>query len=149
MNTRTPDGELLPIEERRRIHRKDWYERNKEAILKRQKAYSRELYKTNPEKVLARGRAWYARNRESELVRSRIKNRIKYGLPEPTRVMPDDCECCGGRNRDGRALSLDHCHATGAFRGWLCAKCNLGIGKLGDTAESLQRAIDYLKRSVE
>jgi hypothetical protein len=42
------------------------------------------------------------------------------------------------------ALNLDHDHTTGAIRGLLCFKCNTGIGKLGDSAEMLLRAADYL-----
>lgn len=44
-------------------------------------------------------------------------------------------------------LSIDHCHDTGKVRGLLCHDCNTGIGKLGDSPERLQVAIDYLARS--
>lgn len=63
--------------------------------------------------------------------------------------MPEACECCGeietGRNS---VLSLDHDHLTGVFRGWLCNKCNLGIGLLGDTAESVEKAVTYLRLNL-
>jgi hypothetical protein len=147
-DTRTPDGALLPIEERRKIYRRRWYEQNKEAVLKRQKAYVQEIYKTNPDKLRQTQRAWYARNRESQRIRAEIKNRRVYGLPEPTRPRPETCECCGRENKR-RVLALDHCHLTGRFRGWLCDACNLGMGKLGDTAEALQKALEYLKRSSD
>ena len=32
------------------------------------------------------------------------------------------------------------------FRGVLCNRCNISIGALGDTIESVQKALDYLKR---
>ena len=41
--------------------------------------------------------------------------------------------------------TLDHCHETNVFRGWLCQSCNIGIGKLKDSVEMLERAIKYLK----
>lgn len=69
----------------------------------------------------------------------------KRGMPEPTRPVPDRCECCMGLPGK-RRLALDHCHRTGKFRGWLCYKCNLGIGLLGDTAFNLFRALAYLGR---
>lgn len=45
----------------------------------------------------------------------------------------------------GKAFAVDRCHATGRIRGVLCAGCNTALGKLGDNAEGLQRALDYVK----
>lgn len=39
----------------------------------------------------------------------------------------------------------DHNHETEQFRGWLCHKCNLGLGNLGDDIERCKRAADYLE----
>ena len=41
-------------------------------------------------------------------------------------------------------LYIDHDHGTKQVRGWLCAKCNMGLGYLGDSTQLLERAIDYL-----
>ena len=68
------------------------------------------------------------------------------GLPEPTRPRPENCECCGSAPGI-RGLSLDHCHVTGGFRGWLCNKCNVSIGGLGDNLDGLHRAVEYLMRT--
>jgi hypothetical protein len=43
-------------------------------------------------------------------------------------------------------LNLDHCHARGVFRGWLCWDCNVALGKLGD---SIDEAIRRLKKYRE
>ncbi len=43
--------------------------------------------------------------------------------------------------------ALDHDHATGAARGWLCHPCNRAIGALGDDISNLARAILHLKNS--
>ena len=40
---------------------------------------------------------------------------------------------------------VDHCHSTGKIRGLLCNHCNTGLGKLGDTIETLERVLSYLK----
>jgi hypothetical protein len=57
------------------------------------------------------------------------------------RPKPDECENCGNRGR----ICYDHCHATGAFRGWICSDCNLLIGKAKDDAKLLRRVADYLE----
>jgi hypothetical protein len=53
------------------------------------------------------------------------------------------CDIC---RREG-PTELDHCHVSGTFRGWLCHKCNTGLGKLGDDLAGVRRAIAYLLRS--
>lgn len=100
---------------------------------------SRRQRAANIDKYREYGRA-YARAKRGE--------RLEYtrewrGLPVETRPCPELCEMGCGR----KAVCLDHCHRTGAFRGWLCRACNLGLGSLGDTHEALQRAADYLVRA--
>jgi hypothetical protein len=53
------------------------------------------------------------------------------------------CDNCG---RVDKKLVFDHDHETLDHRGWLCDNCNRSIGMLGDTIESLERAILYLRR---
>ncbi len=59
------------------------------------------------------------------------------------------CALCDWKpGEDGyKTLTLDHDHTTGKFRGLLCHPCNRGLGQLGDTSESVRRALDYLLRS--
>ena len=45
-------------------------------------------------------------------------------------------------------LCVDHCHETGVVRGLLCSECNAGLGKLGDTVATLEKALLYIKRSM-
>jgi hypothetical protein len=52
------------------------------------------------------------------------------------------CDNCGCTHRK---LVFDHDHETLEHRGWLCDNCNRSIGMLGDTIESLERTILYLK----
>jgi len=57
------------------------------------------------------------------------------------------CAICGGVNKNGKHLSLDHDHATGKFRGWLCSHCNSGLGWFKDNASIMAKAIEYLNRN--
>ena len=63
------------------------------------------------------------------------------GKPE----YPDLGTPCYNCGRTDKKLVFDHDHETLAHRGWLCDNCNRSIGMLGDTIESLERAIRYLK----
>jgi hypothetical protein len=56
------------------------------------------------------------------------------------------CAICGtdtpgaGRKR----FAMDHCHATGRFRGLLCNKCNRALGQFHDNPVLLKRGYEYL-----
>mgnify|MGYP003136273147 FL=1 len=41
---------------------------------------------------------------------------------------------------------LDHDHNTGEFRGYICWKCNSGLGFLGDTISNVRRALKFLEQ---
>ena len=93
------------------------------------------------EQTRARGRK-YARN---------INLRKKYGVTEKQAdqalaAIGGLCEICGKECATGKRLAVDHSHATGLVRGLLCMKCNVGLGKFGDSIALLQAAAEYLSR---
>lgn len=65
--------------------------------------------------------------------------KIENGLQNGT------CEICG-REVTGKALHIDHDHATKKYRGILCDKCNLLLGCANDDPVILSKAIEYLNR---
>ena len=74
--------------------------------------------------------------------------RISRGLSKVKKTAPpkpNACQLCGDANRE---LVLDHCHHTETFRGWICARCNRGIGSFSDDISNLQQAILYLQNHL-
>ena len=74
-----------------------------------------------------------------------IYNWKRTGKPIPDYPRTTTCELCGDPP-NYRSLHLDHDHKTGKFRGWLCSKCNQGLGLFKDNPELLMKAVEYLKR---
>ena len=54
----------------------------------------------------------------------------------------DEVKGVGGKNNS--TWCLDHNHDTKEFRGYLCHKCNRGLGAFDDDIEKLERAMEYL-----
>ena len=53
----------------------------------------------------------------------------------------EGCEIC---KRTDKKLTIDHCHKTNKFRGWLCLSCNTSLGRFEDDPQQLINAIEYL-----
>jgi hypothetical protein len=52
----------------------------------------------------------------------------------------------GHINRVPKRLAIDHCHESNKIRGLLCHFCNTTIGKMNDSIEILESAINYIKK---
>ncbi|WP_442953996.1 endonuclease VII domain-containing protein [Parvimonas sp. M20] len=53
--------------------------------------------------------------------------------------------CAGDISEKGKAY-MDHCHTSGKARGWLCSRCNSGLGFFRDSPELMAKAIEYVKK---
>jgi recombination endonuclease VII len=115
------------------------------------RAYQRERRRTDPtfrerERIRhqGKGRLWLKEHPEKRREYSRKNQRKRNGILNATgEEKHGPCEICGTYCK----LSLDHDHNTGRARGWLCRKCNSGIGYLEDKVELLQKAIAYLEKT--
>ena len=81
---------------------------------------------------------------------STIKNKYSISLEDYKSILNSQnnkCAICSTSIPGGPSnkFVIDHCHKTNKVRGLLCNRCNTGLGKLGDTVESLERALEYLK----
>lgn len=59
------------------------------------------------------------------------------------------CAICQTPPTESRRLCVDHCHTTGAVRGLLCDRCNVGIGKFNDDPALVAVALEYLTKNNE
>ena len=84
--------------------------------------------------------AWYLEKtcRECKTIIRLEQRTVRKNAPP----IPDRCDCC----HTNKKLQVDHIHGTIIFRGWVCSKCNTGIGSLGDTLEGVLRSAIYLEK---
>jgi phage host-nuclease inhibitor protein Gam len=60
------------------------------------------------------------------------------------------CHICGVHESElTKRLHMDHDHETGAFRGWLCWRCNSLLGSAADSQDILRLASNYLSRTQQ
>jgi hypothetical protein len=99
------------------------------------------------EEYLARLRVQYYADVEKSRERGRVnaQNRRARRYNAPTAYAPagQTCEICGVVPKK---TCLDHCHIAQKFRGWLCEKCNFGVGLFDDDPARLEKAAAYLRR---
>jgi hypothetical protein len=87
-----------------------------------------------------------------EEIRTRARDRVYWRKYKITLDQYDSllshqggvCSICSEECESGNRLVVDHDHVTGAVRGLLCRKCNLGIGHLRDSVDLLTKATQYL-----
>jgi formylmethanofuran dehydrogenase subunit E len=110
---------------------------------------SRKWRKNNPEEAKRRKKQWAINNPEKVYRMGQRHGWKSLGLD------PDDiekklsnhkggCEICGKPPGIYEKLSVDHSHITKKFRGFLCYRCNLGIGQFNDDPDLLIKASKYL-----
>jgi len=107
------------------------------------------------DKTTKEGRAAYMRAyREANPGRWRHQHLVKnYGIDEVEyqqmieKQGGEFCVICEKLPSDER-LAVDHDHDSGLPRGLICKSCNYGIGQLGDDAQRVRRAAEYLESKV-
>jgi hypothetical protein len=120
--------------EKQKIRRLQYYIENKHKIIKRQQ-----------EKRLKNLDFYKTKNTISQF-------KVRYGIDisfedfsKRLELFGNQCNICGVKLVN-KKLSLDHCHKTNKLRGFLCDKCNIGLGYFNDNSELLLKAVDYLSK---
>lgn len=118
-----------------------WYKEN----LASQQAYGKEYRKVFVGKPRRRFMAalW-----QSKKAADRKGHLPCSATPEELRVShTGKCHVCQVPEMECRThLHMDHCHDTGAFRGWLCEHCNKAAGHLMESAEIAMSLALYIER---
>ena len=80
--------------------------------------------------------------------KSMLKKRYGITLEQYDAMLEDQnglCVICGGANKGGWRLAVDHDHKTGRVRGLLCQSCNRFVGEIENDIKRLNTALNYLK----
>lgn len=129
-----------------RVYAKAYYQANRERLIREAK----ERYRANRERVAARARLRKAMHRERNEC---LRLQRVYGITlDEYRRMADAqgsrCAICSIHASDAPKgkLFVDHAHRTGKVRQLLCGRCNMAIGLIKESADTLRRAAEYLER---
>jgi len=110
--------------------------------------YMKEYRKKNRAQIAEYQKRWASSNPD-KIKKYRLKYYYNISETEYDSLLEKSnfaCELCKSADRQ---LHVDHCHTTGKVRGILCFTCNLALGKLGDTTESITRVLRYLEKNNE
>ena len=109
----------------------------------------------NPDKkndVKKRAAVWNTENKDKRKIIVQKNNyKKRYGLTIQQKqqlidLQEQKCAICKDNLKDTHDVCVDHDHQTGAVRGILCRKCNLGLGHFEDNTSLLKSAVKYLKK---
>ena len=96
----------------------------------------RRFYKRHPARVMLLSAGTFAR-KKGYAPPNVTEEELTEMLADPNRVC-----ICGSKTN----LTLDHCHKTGKFRGWLCRAHNSAMGAFNDDPSLLRAFADYLEK---
>lgn len=133
------------------------YKRSKDGLQHRcklcHKADVRADFEKDPEKYRNRVRE-YALREPEKVARNSFRQQARLlGLDQDDmeakfKAHNGLCDICQKPHHETlkryRRLTIDHDHVTGEFRGFLCHRCNNGLGCFGDDPAELESAIRYL-----
>jgi hypothetical protein len=102
----------------------------------------------------AKMRRWYERWISRPEVVARLpllRRKQRFGVSEAEQAamllaQGHCCAACGDPLRPGQGTHLDHDHATGKVRAFLCRSCNVAIAHLRDSPLRAEKIATYLRK---
>ncbi len=101
----------------------------------------------NKERIKQYKKEWVKSPRGRDL---RLKKMYGISLQEYDAMFDSQhgvCKICGGVNKSGKRLSVDHNHLTGKVRGLLCQSCNFMVGLSQENSDILLKTALYLREN--
>ncbi len=137
-----------------------WKEKNKEKVKNYQKFYrqenkqklseqSKKYREENKNLYIDYKKRWYQDNKVIQRDKT-LKYKFGLTLNDYNTKLQEQNYCCKickkHQSNFIKSLHVDHCHKTSMIRGLLCCDCNLGIGNIKESTETLKNCILYLKK---
>lgn len=91
---------------------------------------------------------WYAANQNKNRD-TKYKKKFGISLEQAMDILAlqdNKCAICETPMEMGPKTHLDHNHNTNKIRGFLCQKCNHGLGLFQDSQKFLKSAVKYLEK---
>jgi hypothetical protein len=115
----------------------------------RAREHSARYRERNRDRIAAKSRALYQADTVAANAYQKQKT-LNRKIRAAGRPPTEWCGCCQQKYVDlplkYQTPHFDHDHQTGAFRDWLCAHCNRGLGLFGDSSARLEMAAAYLRK---
>lgn len=111
-----------------------------------QSIYDKRYYERHKEKIAERRRAYRMANKDKRRIwNQNYRFKKFYGIDrtmyeQMVKDQGNACAIC----KEIKPLCVDHSHTSGKCRGLLCHKCNKAIGLLNDNPYIMQSAREYL-----
>jgi hypothetical protein len=144
------DAEWSALMERKREARRRYGAANREQVA----AYNKRYRDENRSSIRNYNRKRRQNSAECRLLdaashrRRALWSLCGIGVPQyeaASAALDGKCAICEQACPTGNRLAVDHDHGTGAYRGLLCMRCNIGLGKFRDRPDLLRKAADYLE----
>lgn len=143
---------------------KEYQEKNRDRILAQKREYGKE-YRKRPEAIiymnkycednkdgLKKQKKKYRQAHKKEAQNASLLWNYNLTLEEYNKMLEEQkgvCYICGGVNKNGKNLFVDHNHSNGHIRRLLCMKCNIVLGIFEENIQLIENAISYLEKYNE